>query len=164
MANKIYLVRETPVIFRTGGSNKNFSIVSLGSGTGWRSERIDLGAGSTPYRFEWRAYFQLNSTIATIDGSQTLDLYVITSDASHPDGGFASTEGSISSTQKRFNMKQIGNVVVDSTSDTSFTASGKFEVYSRYFSIALFNFSGVTLSATQANNGVDVTPLVEEIQ
>ena len=165
MANKILLRRETPIIFRTGAGNKNFSIASLGNGTGFCSERVDLGAGSTNYQFEWRAYFELGSTVSGIDGSQTLDVFLLTYDGTHADGMFtSSTEGSISDTNKRFNLKPIGNVVVDTTTGVTLSASGRCEIIARYFHVVLFNFSGTSLSATQANNGIDFTPLSEEIQ
>lgn len=164
MANEILLKKQTPVIFSTGGANQNFSIANLAHGAGFRSARIDLGATTQPYKFEWRGYFQLTSTPASLDGFKGIDVYIITSDATYPDGGFASTEGSISSLYKTFNMKQIGSVILDSTSDSTFRGSGHFECYARYMQVAIFNNTGLALSSNQSNNGVIITPVVEEIQ
>jgi len=165
MANQILLARSTPIVFSTGGANKNFSIASLANNAGYKSERVDLGAGSTTFKFEWRGYFELNTTVSTVNGGQTIDLFVLTYDGTYADGMLsASTEGSISDPNKRYNLKPIGSVVVDSNSATQFSFSGKFEITSRYFHIVAFNFTGVALSSTQANNGVRVTPIAEEIQ
>lgn len=164
MANKIYLARETPLSFRTGG-DVSFSIASLANGSGWCSARVDLGAASTAYKFEWRACFQLVSSPSVLDGSQSIDVFLVTSNGTFADGGMASTEAAISSDDKRFNLEPIGNVIADSAGVT-FYGSGRFELGSRYFSIAIFNFTGSALSVTQSStiNNLIVTPLVEEIQ
>lgn len=165
MANKIFLSRQTPLSFRTGG-DVNFSIAGLAFGSGFRSARIDLGAGSTPYKFEWRAAFQINTTIEAADGSQSLDLYISTSDGTFADGGLSTTEGSVTTIEKRFNLTSIGNVVVDDPTGTIFYGSGKFECLSRYLSIVLFNFSETNLTNTQSStiNTLILTPLAEEVQ
>ena len=55
MANKVYIARETPVVFIDSGGDVVLTLVSLASAAGRVSARRDQGASvSTSQDFNWR--------------------------------------------------------------------------------------------------------------
>lgn len=162
MANKIKLVRETPITLGSGGVA--LTLASLPNNQGRKSAVIDLGAGATPYKFNLRGKFEMTGVIGgSLDYSQSLEIYLVTSDNTDTDGNLSLTDDAITALQKKYNMKQIGNFFVDSSTVT-IKGSCDFEVTTRYFMIAVFNHTTLALSTSTTNNLITITPIVEEVQ
>lgn len=164
MANKIYTVQETAIVFADSSQtpDENLTLSALAAAASRISARHDRGAAAKTRLFEWRATVQM-ATAGVI--GETHQLYLSTSDGTNPDGEEGTADAAVSSANKLRNMQFFGAIIVDTTStDTDITASGLVLINSRYVSVVLFNNTADALRTNTGVHSVALTPLVEEIQ
>lgn len=162
MANKVYVAQETPVTFRDSGGDVVLTLQNLGFGAGRVSARYDRNTGSKPARHKVRATFQFET--APIAG-ETLELYIFESDGTSVDGNVGTSDAALTSANRN-NGTFVGAVVVPSTATaTDITASFTVYIYSRYYSVGVWNASaGDNLKNTANVSFVTVTPIPDEVQ
>lgn len=172
MANKIKTDSEPRWLFNAqgpsgaspgiGGAVK-FTPEGIANGAGWKSDVLDLGPGVRNNLFRWQAQTR-TSGLATLGG--TLELYLATSDDNVIwDGNVGSGNGSVTSLDKRRNLQYLGAIQADvAASGTPFVGGSLANIFSRYVSVVAFNLLGATLSATQLDTQVLLTPTPDEIQ
>lgn len=162
MANKIYAAPETAITFQDSGGTVVLSLQNLAFGAGRISARRDRGAGSQPVVYEWRAVIQFETAPAL---DEVVEIYLSTSDGTYADGTIGTADAALTS-DKRKNLKLLGLVRADTTSvTTDIVASGIVEIYSRYFSIGVWNGSAADNLENTANaSKIILTPYPPEIQ
>ena len=162
MANKLYVARETAIVWTDSGGDLALTFAALSPDAVRIGARKDFGAGSTARRYEWRAVVQFDT--APVVG-ETVDLYLATSDGTDADGA-TGTGDAAGTTTKLKNLKPIGRIIVDTTSvETDIIASGECVINTRYVSPVVHNNTADSL----ANTGTPVcsftlTPIPPEIQ
>src|SRR5687768_10354163 len=105
MANKILQPLETAITWLSTGGTKPFTPTSLGSLAGRQGEHHDLGTASATRRFRWRAWIKPGGTRVV---GELVEIYLKTSDGSHPDNDDGTGDIAVSAKDKLRNVWQIG--------------------------------------------------------
>jgi len=146
MGNKIYVARETPVVWSDTAGDLAITINNLAAAAGRVGAQKDWGAGSTSEWYEWRLTVQFET--APVVG-ETVDIYLSTSDGTEEDGQVGVADAALSAADKLKNLHYIGSLVVDvATVDIDFTASGICRITTRYVSPVIHNNTADNLQAT----------------
>ena len=162
MANKIYVARETPVVWSDTAGDLAITINNLAAAAGRVGAQKDWGAGSTSEWYEWRLTVQFET--APVVG-ETVDIYLSTSDGTEEDGQVGVADAALSAADKLKNLHYIGSLVVDvATVDIDFTASGICRITTRYVSPVIHNNTADNLQATNDTGEFTLTPIPPEIQ
>lgn len=162
MANKIYRATETAIVFTDTGGDHVITANELANGAGRVSARRDRGAGSIARLHEVKVIIQYNATVVV---GAPVEIYLFTSDGTYADGTVGTADAAFL-TDKRRNGILIGVVLADQTLATVDTVATFQDVpiSSRYYSIGLWNGSGVSLKASNGASRIIVTPMPDEIQ
>lgn len=161
MANKVYVARETPIVWSDTGTPA-ITINNLAAGAGRVGARKDLGAGSTAQEYSWRLTVQFE-TAPVVD--ETVDIYLSTSDGTEEDGQVGVADAALSALDKTKNLMFIGSLIVDvATVDIDFTASGVCRIPTRYVSPVIVNSTADNLQATNDTGEFTLTPIPDEVQ
>jgi len=126
MANKIYIARETSLLFADAAQVEDeiLTLSALAAGAGRISARHDFGAASKSRIYEWRATIQWGTTPVL---GESIDIYLSTSDGTNPDGEEGIIDAALSAENKLKNMHYIGSVIAGvATQDVDQTGSGFF--------------------------------------
>ncbi len=161
MADKIYIARETPIVWGDSGRDLVMTLNNLAADAVRVGARRDWGAGSTSQWYTWRLTVQFET--APVVG-ETIIAYLATSDGAEEDGqlGIADAAGDTDSLR---NMKQIGMLKVTSTDAAhDMTASGMCRIPTRYVSPAIHNDAADNLKATANVSEFTLTPIPDESQ
>ncbi len=161
MADKIYVARETPIVWNDSAGDLVMTLNNLAADAVRVGARKDFGAGSTSEWFIWRLTVRFE-TVPVV--GETIIAYVSWSDGTEEDGqlGTADAAGDTNSLK---NMKQIGNLKVTSTdADHDMTASGVCHIPTRYVSPAIHNDTTDNLKATANVSEFTLTPIPPESQ
>lgn len=162
MANKIYIARETAILFTGSGGDYAITLNNLAAGVARISARADQGAGSKAGEFEVRAVMEFET--APVVG-ETVDLWLSTSDGTDPDGQEGVVNADVGDNESLKNMTLIGSLIVTSTdADHQMTASFIIRIPTRYYSIVVHNNTADNLQATANTCWVVVTPIPHEVQ
>jgi len=138
------------------------ALQNLATLTGVYGARHDKGAGSQPGQWMWACSFTLSGT--NIVGAQ-IEIYVSWSDGTYADGALGTSNGSLTTADKRRDLKLVGTVVVDqTTSNTTMTASGMAWIPTRYFSPAVWNGTTLSLQNVANTSSCAFTPIPPEQQ
>ena len=157
MANETYLVRGTPVTFKSSGGTVLWTPTSVAFQAGRKSDQWDLGAGATPDEFEWRAKIALQATPVL---SESIDFYLATSDGTIIDGNVTAGDAAFTDVDALPNLHYVGSLVVDTTGTDSIRGSGTFRMTSRYGILVMWNNTAAeTLSATATDHEFIATPI-----
>ena len=161
MANEIYVLRETPIVWDDSAGDLVMTLNNLAAGAVRIGAQKDWGVGATAEWYNWRLTVQFATPPVV---GETLVVYIATSDGSEPDGqlGVADAAGD---TNSLTNMKQIGNLKVTSTdADHKMTASGICRIPTRYSSPAIHNATVDNLRATANTSEFTLTPIPPQQQ
>lgn len=161
MANKVYVARETAIVWSDTAGDLVMTLNNLAAGAVRIGVRKDFGAGSTSEWYTWRLTVQFDT--APVVG-ETIDVYLAWSDGTEEDGqmGVADAAGDTNSIK---NCKLIGQLVVTSTdADHDMTASGVCRIPTRYVSPVIHNDTADNLQATNDTGEFTLTPIPPEIQ
>lgn len=162
MANKVYTVRETPIVFAPSGGDVVFTPTSLANGAGRISAQLDRGSGAHATRYIWRARYR--AAVAPTVGA-VVRVYLVTSDGTYADGDLGTGDAAVSAEIDLGNARLIGAVAADAASTTKdFVASGIVEAAARYLQVAWWNAIGQALSSTAGDQAMTLTPIPDEIQ
>ena len=162
MANEVYLVRGTPVVWSDTTGDLAITINNLATVTGRVGAQKDWGAGAQPDEYLWRLTVQFET--APVVG-QTVDCYISTSDGTRPDGEVGVADAALSAADKVKNLLYVGSLVVDvATVDIDFTASGTCRIPTRYCCPVIFNNTADNLQATNDTGEFTLTPIYSQGQ
>jgi hypothetical protein len=164
MANKVYVARETPIVWTDSSGDLAITLNDLAAGAVRVGARKDLGGGttdSTADRYTWRASVQFKTDPAV---GESVDIYMATSDGTNPDGEVGVADALIT-TNDLANLVFLGSVIATSTdADHVMTASGIITIATRYVSPVVHNASADNLKATANTSSVTLTPAPPELQ
>lgn len=162
MPNKVYRAVETAITFKDSGGDYAITLNNLSNAAGRVSARADRGSGSKAKLHEVRAIIQVNATVAV---GVAVEIYLFQSDGTYADGTIGTADAAFT-TDKRKNALHIGSVIADQTAATvDMVASFQdVPISSRYFSIGVWNASGVALKASGNACAIIVTPMPDEVQ
>lgn len=166
MANKIYINRETTLAWRDSGGDEAITLASLGAGSGRNGALHDFAASPKASRFHLKFFCQFN-VAPTVGG--TVSIYIreagVAASASKPTNDDGTGDVALSNTDKLRNLKLVAILVVDESSTAAvMSVEAMFESAARHFGPVVLNDGDQILHATAANNGVDITPIPDEIQ
>jgi hypothetical protein len=162
MANKSYVARETPVVWKDSGGDLVMTLNNLAAGAGRVGAQKDWGAGSTPKFYSWRFTCQFET--APVVGER-VELYLSTSDGSEEDGQEGVADAALGSTNSLRNMRPIGGLTVSSTDAAhDMTTSGICMIETRYVCPVIHNNTADNLKATANVSEFTLTPIPDEIQ
>ena len=162
MANKVYIARETAIVWSDTAGDLAMTLNNLAAGAGRVGAQKDFGAGSTPKWYSWRLTVQFET--APVVGER-VEIYLSTSDGSEEDGQEGTANAALGSTNSLKNMRHIGGLTVTSTdADHDMTASGICLIDTRYVSPVIHNATADNLQATNDTSEFTLTPIPDEIQ
>ncbi len=163
MANKVYIARETPIVFADSAQTPDYNLTlsALAADSGRVSAQADLGAGSKAGWYWWQATIQMATAGVVGEYARVLISF---SDNTNRDGEVGASDAALAAEKER-NLHLLGHVVVDTTSvDTDITGSGAIFIPSRYFSIALIAPESDALRTNTGVHAVRLTPIPDEVQ
>jgi len=163
MATKVYIARGTVTTWQDTAGTLVMTLKNLAASTGMRVGAVlDLGAGSTPFKFEWRFTGQWETTP---EFGEVLDFYIATSDGTRSDGEVGAADAAVTSANQLTNLLHIGNLKVDNqTASANMTASGVFTVETRYLSPVVANLTVDNLKNTDDTCKFTITQIAYESQ
>lgn len=162
MPNLVYVNEEAVITWLASGGTNVLTLTSLGVGAGRQGALDDFGVAARARRFVWRAFVKFAT--APVVG-ETVDIYLKTSDGSHPDNDDGTGDAALSAEDKLKNLTYLGSIVVDEASATpEFVASGDIEISAQQAAPVFFNATADILSSTAADHGFQLTPVPDEIQ
>lgn len=161
MANAIYTGFGTPITLGDSGQTAVLTLQNLATLAGRISARVDRGAGSLPTWYLCRVTVQFDT--APVLGEQ-VEVYLASSDGTNPDGEVGTADAALT-TDKRRNLQIVGFLYVDTTSATvNITASFPVLIFTRYFSVGVWNATADALENTANASKITLTPFYDEIQ
>ncbi len=161
MANKIYQTPETAITWLASGGTNAFTPTSLGAGAGRQGAYHDLGTSARPTRYAWRAWLKPGATRVV---GQIIELYIVTSDGTHPDNDDGTGDIAVSAADKLRNLQRIGEIQIDENAAVEMVASGEITLAHRHVAPVWWNTTANTLSATAGDFGFSLTPIPYEVQ
>lgn len=164
MAYKVYLQRESEIVFKSSGGTVAFTPTSVANGAGHISAQYDVGVAPKPRLFRWRAKTALAATPTL---GNLIRVYLSCADDTSDLDGNASTSDAAYNTQDKLrNLQQIGNIIIDvaGTGAQKGSSLGSIEIASRYVSVVWWNAGGSALSSTASDHQFVLIPLPDEIQ
>ncbi len=162
MANKIYVTRETPIVWKDSGGDAVLTLTNLTAGNVRYGDRVDLGAGATNAReFSWSLTVQFEAA-PVVD--EVIPIYLSWSDGTNPDGGIGVSDAA-GDTNMIKNMKLIGILKVTSTDAAhNMTVSGTTRIPTRYVSPCIYNKTADDIKNTVNLSTFTLTPAPLEVQ
>ena len=162
MANKVYIARETPVVWSDTAGDLVMTLNNLATTVARIGAQKDWGAGSTSEWYEWRLTVEFET--APVVG-ETVDIYLSTTDGTEEDGQEGVADANVADNNSLKNMHYIGSLVVTSTgADHPMTASGICRIATRYVSPVIHNNTADNLRADNDSGEFTLTPIPPEIQ
>ena len=161
MANKIYQLQETAVTWLSSGGTEAFTPTSLASAAGRQGAHHDFTTGSVSRRFAWRAFIKPGATRVV---GETVEVYLKTSDGTHPDNDDGTGDIALSAADKLRNLQLLGIITIDENAAVEMVASGVVELLHRWGAPVFYNRSANSLSATATDFGFSMTPVPDEVQ
>lgn len=164
MANQVKINAGTVVTFLSSGGTITFTPTSLAQNAARVSAQWDRGAYPLPLRYEWRAKAKAAATVVL--GDTLVDIYLSTSDGTLQDGIPSTADAAMTPIDKARNMVWVGSLITEATAAGAVNGSGVIEIVARFVSVVFINrlSTAVALSATAADMGFQLTPILDEIQ
>lgn len=166
MANKVYAVDETAIVFGSEvGDDVAWSNENISSAAGRQSALHDLGAGGTARSERFRYRFQMDGWQATPTVGNTLDLHIKTSDGTDPDNDDGTGDAAVSAEDKLSNLDYLDAIVCDEAAANILAAtSGIVHISERHVAFVMWNRGGSATKNDGAGIKLTLTPRPLEIQ
>ena len=150
---KLYTIQEsTSYLFGSeGGGEVAWTTESVANNAGRQSAFLDLGvlttARATRFRYRFYTQFQATPTIDIVG----LNLYLKTSDGTHPDNDDGTGDVAVSALSKLNNVDYLDSINVDqAAANIEMVTHGEFDCFTRYLAFVLWNVSGAAITADAA--------------
>lgn len=161
MANLIYLNEEAAITWLASGGTELFTPTSLAAAAGRQGALHDFGVAARSRFFAWRAWIKPGATRVV---GEVVEIYLKTSDGTHPDNDDGTGDIAVSAADKRRNLAMIGSIQIDENAAVEMVASGVIEIGARYAGPVFWNATANSLSATAGDFGFSLTPIPDELQ
>ena len=165
MVNKVYILEETAITWRSTGGTELFTPTSLGAAAGRQGAMHDLGASARALEFAWRAFIKPGATRVV---GEVMRIYIKTGSGAtagaRPDNDDGEGDIVVSAEDKLKNLDQIGTLLIDENAAVQMVKSGYVELPHRWIAPIFWNATANSLSATAADFGFDLTPVPPQIQ
>ena len=161
MANLIFLNEAAAIIWRNTGGSELFTPTTLGSGAGRQGALHDFTVAARSPEFAWRAFMKPGGTRVV---GETVDVYLKTSDGSHPDNDDGTGDIAVSAEDKLKNLHYLGSIIIDENAAVEMVASGVLFLGARFGGPVFWNASANALSGTAGDFGFDMVPIPLEVQ
>ena len=166
MANQILIAPETTVEFRDTGGDETLVLASLAAGAGRLAALHDWGAAPRATRYQLKFFCQFNTTPVI---GETVRISIseagLAATGSDATSSGPITQGPMTLPRHELNLRLIAVLTVDEASTSGvMSVEAIFETAARHFGPAVVNNTADALSSTAADNGVDITPIPDEIQ
>lgn len=162
MANKVYVARETPIVWGDTAGDLVMTLNNLATTVARIGAQKDFGAGSTSEWYEWRLTVQFDT--APVVG-ETVDVYLSTSDGTEEDGQEGVADANVGDNGSLKNMQYVGSLTVTTaTVDHDMTTSGICRIATRYVCPVIHNNTVDNLQATNDTGEFTLTPIPPEVQ
>ena len=169
MTAKVYQIGESDITWLDSGGSAVLTLTSLGAGAGRQGARFDFGAIGTAraHLFDW-VFFMQFATEPVVD--ENIDIYwkgyhQAGSHAMNDDG---TGDAALSAEDKLKGLIYLGTLIVDEANVTpEFTAFNKGDpiwIPNRYGMPVIWNNTVDAFSATAAEHGFILTPIVPQAQ
>ena len=165
MANKVYVARETTVVFGSEvGDDVAWSTESITDTNGRQSALHDFGASSMSRIYEYRFHTQAQATPTL---GEPCELYMKTALVSdgHPDNDDGTGDAAVSSSDKLKNLKFLIPALCDeAAANIEFVASGILQLLAREVAFVFLNNLGATITTDDTETKLHLTPAPPEVQ
>ena len=162
MPSKIYINPEATTTWTDATGDLAMTLNNLASGAGRQGAQKDLGSAARPFWYEWRAFVEFATTPVI---GERVDIFLKTSDGTHPDNDDGTGNIAVSNEAKLRNLQYIGSVLVDEAALTvEMVAAGVVQIAARYVNPVFWNRTADNLVASNNQSGFVLTPLPFEIQ
>jgi hypothetical protein len=163
MPNLVYENEESAITWLSTGGTEQFlaSGAPIASAAGRQGALHDFGVAARSRRFVWRAWIKPGTTRVV---GERVELYLKTSDGSHPDNDDGTGDIAVSSSDKLRNLKPIGVIQIDENAAVEMANSGEIEISARHAGPVFWNATANSLSSTATDYGFSLTPVPDEIQ
>ena len=104
MANKVYTILETAMVWSSAGSASDsanpalFSPTSLASAAGRQAQHHNFGVAAIGRRFAVRAWAKTSATSVI---GETVEVYLKTSDGTHPDNDDGTADAAVGTVDRK---------------------------------------------------------------
>ena len=160
MTNDVLLIQQTTITWTSAGGDEVLTLTSLADGNGRAGDEHDFGAA-----FPARARLELVvDPNAAPTAGKTFDVYWSSSDdGTNYDGECTGSDAAYNSEDDMRRLQYVGSLAASNDTDPQ-RASWVFFLPARYGLPVVSNQSGQVLTATDTDQVVTVTPLVDQIQ
>lgn len=163
MANEIYALPGTAVLFDAAGTNVAITCTSLAAAAGRVSAQWDRGTGAQPMTYLWeaRAILQSGSVLG-----EAIDFFLPTyAVASKVPGRLGTSDAALGSTNQLGSIRRqrIGSLTAEGNT-SELVGSGYVTLIGRYGSLVVVNWTTAIFSATSTDFEFRLTPHPEQIQ
>lgn len=168
MANLIYTLPETAIVFTESGGDAVFTPKNVANAAGRVSAQYDRGSGAKAMLYRVEAQFKVQSNITPGTVNILTEVYIATAHvvSTDVDSGLGVSDAALSTRNQLLNARLIGTVVPTGTAAGAgpFNASFTVEILARYISVALWNATGQTFTNVNGDNYVKLVPMPDQIQ
>jgi hypothetical protein len=161
MPNLIQENEAAAITWDSAGTSALFTPTTLGAGAGRQGAHYDFGVAARTRRYVWRAWLKPGATRVV---GERVEIYLKTSDGTHPDNDDGTGDIAVSSSDKLRNLWPIGVIQIDENAAVEMTKSGDIEISARYVAPVFWNATANALSTTATDYGFSLTPVPDEIQ
>lgn len=161
MANFIYENEGTAITFASSGGDVTWTPTTLGAAAGRQSAHYDFGVAARARRYVLRVWFKPGGTRVV---GERVEIYIKTSDGTHPDNDDGATDLAVSSIDKLRNLKPVGVIQIDENAAVEMVGTWDIELSARYVALVMWNATANALSTTAGDFGASLTPVADEVQ
>ena len=165
MANKLYTIQETAVVWSDTTGDLALTLNNLAAGAGRQGAVKDWGALSTARAtiFWWELVVQFATT--PVVGEQVDVYWKSSDDNTHYDNDDGTGDIALSATDKLRNLKHLGTLVVDEAAPSvDMRITGLFADFNRYGMPVIHNKTADNLVASNDVSFFRIKPIPPEIQ
>ena len=168
MANLIYTLPETAIVFTETGGDAVFTPKNVANGPGRVSAQFDRGAGAKAMRYRVEAQFKTAANITPGTAGVQAEVYIATAHiaAATVDSGLGQSDAALSTRNSLLNAFLVGTIVPTGTAAGvgPFNRSWVVEILARYISVALWDASGQSFTNVDGDNFIKLVPMPDQIQ
>jgi hypothetical protein len=165
MPSDIYIDHGTTIVFGSEvGDDVAWSTENIANAAGRQATLYDLGADGTArpgkYRYRFHTQAQASPTVGN-----SCELYMKTSDGTHPDNDDGTSDAAVSASDKTKNLDVLKPAICDeAAANIEFVSKGIVRLPHRWCAPVLWNALGSAITNDVAETKLHLTPLYDQVQ
>lgn len=165
MATDFYIDHGTTIVFGSEvGDDVAWSTENISNGAGRQATLYDLGADGTARPEAYRYRFHTQAQASPTAGN-SCELYMKTSDGTHPDNDDGATDAAVSASNKLKNLDVLKPAICDeAAANIEFVSKGIIRLPHRYCAPVLWNALGSAITNDAAETKLHLTPIYPQSQ